>query len=93
MEWLFAGLFALFMFIWSIAFLVRKLVRLRPLVAPFQQQLELLAKAGERVPELAKLVSALDDDPAVHISRRLELQRQARKQRRERSRRLSSRVF
>lgn len=93
MEWLFAGLFALLMFIWSIIFLIRKLLRLKPLIAPFQQQLELLAKAREQAPELAKLASALGDDPAIHLSRRMELQRKARRQRRERGRRLSFRVF
>jgi hypothetical protein len=93
MEWLFAGIFALLVFIWSIAFLVRKLLRLRPLVAPFQQQIKLLAEASQQAPELAKLASALEDEPAVHVARRLELQRKARRQRRERSRRLRSRVF
>jgi hypothetical protein len=93
MEWLFAGIFALVMLIWSIAFLFRKLLRLRPLVAPFQQQLELLAKASEQAPELAKLASAIEDDPAWHVARRLDLQRKVRKQRRERGRRLRFRVF
>jgi hypothetical protein len=93
MEWLFAGLFALLAFTWSIVFLVRKLLRLRPLLAPFHKQLNLLAKASEQAPELIKRVSALEDDPAIHVTRRLQLQAQARKQRRERSRRLRSRVF
>lgn len=93
MEWLVAGVFALMVFIWSVFFLVRKLLRLRPLMAPFSKQLKLLAEASQQVPELAKLVSALEDDPVIHVSRRLALQRQARKQRRERSRRLRSRVI
>jgi hypothetical protein len=93
MEWLFAGTFALVMFIWAVAFLVRKLLRLRPLVAPFQQQLELLAKASEQAPELVKLASAIEDDPAWHVARRLELQRKRRKQRREQGRRLRARVL
>ena len=93
MEWLFAGTFALVMFVWSVAYLVRKLLRLRPLVAPFQQQVELLARASEQAPEIAKLASAIEDDPAWHVARRLELQRKVRKQRRERGRRLRSRVF
>ena len=45
MEWLFAGIFALFMMIWTIAFLARKLLRFRPLVASLQEQLERLAIA------------------------------------------------
>lgn len=93
MEWLFAGTFALVMFVWSVAYLVRKLLRLRPLVAPFQQQVELLARASEQAPEIAKLASAIEDDPAWHVARRLELQRKVRKQRRERGRRLRSRVL
>jgi hypothetical protein len=93
MEWLFAGIFALLMLIWSVVFLLGKLLKLRPLVAPFAKQLELLAKASNQAPELAKLASALGDDPAVHLARRLELQRKARKLKRERSRRLSSRSF
>jgi hypothetical protein len=93
MEWLFAGTFALVMFAWSVAFLVRKLLRLRPLVAPFQQQLELLAKASQQAPEISKPASAIEDDPAWHVARRLELQRKVRKQRRERGRRLRSRVL
>ena len=93
MEWLFAGIFALFMMIWTIAFLARKLLRFRPLVASLQEQLERLAIAREQAPELDKLASALEDDPAFHMARRLELQRKARKQRREQGRRLRSRVF
>jgi len=93
MEWLFAGLFALSMFIWSIVFIVRKLMRLGPLVTPFQEQLALLAKASQQAPELAKLASALGDDPAIHVGRRLELQRKARKLKRERTRRLINRVL
>jgi hypothetical protein len=93
MEWLFAGLFALLMFIWSVAFLVTKLLRLRPLVAPFQQQLELLEQARNQAPEIVKLASALSDDPVLHVARRLELKRKTRKQRREQGRRLRSRVF
>lgn len=81
------------MFVWSVAYLVRKLLRLRPLVAPFQQQVELLARASEQAPEIAKLASAIEDDPAWHVARRLELQRKVRKQRRERGRRLRSRVL
>jgi hypothetical protein len=93
MEWLVAGVFALVMFIWSIGFLVKKLLRLRPLIAPIQKQLELLTKAIEMAPELTKLASAIGDDPVIHVARRLELQRKARRLKRERSRRLRSRVF
>jgi hypothetical protein len=93
MEWLVAGLFALSMFIWSIVFIVRKILRIRPLIAPFQAQLSLLAEASQKAPELAKLASVLGDDPVIHVARRLELQRQTRKLKRERTRRLISRVF
>ena len=93
MEWLFAGTFALLMLIWSVVFLVLKMLRLRPLVAPFVTQLEHLAKAKAQAPELVKAASALGDDPVIHQARRLELQRKARRLKRERSRRLSSRSF
>jgi hypothetical protein len=93
MEWLVAGLFALSMFIWSIVFIVRKILRIRPLVSPFQEQLSLLAQASQKAPELAKLASALQDDPVIHVAKRLELKRRARKLKRERTRRLISRVF
>jgi hypothetical protein len=63
------------------------------LVGPFQQQLELLVKAIDQAPELTKLASALGDDPVIHVARRLELQRKARKLKRERSRRLRARGF
>lgn len=81
------------MFIWSIIFLITKLLRLKPLLVPFREQFQLLAKASEQAPELAKLASALGEDPAIHLRRRMELQRKARRQRRERGRRLSFRVF
>jgi len=93
MEWLVAGLFALLMLIWSVVFLVAKLLRLRPLVGPLQEQLELLSKAKQAVPELARLASALEDDPVIHVAKRLELKRKARKLKRDRGRRLSSRRF
>jgi hypothetical protein len=88
MEWLFAGIFALLVLIWSVIFLIGKLLKLRPLVAPFAKQLGRLAEASSQAPELAKLASALGDGPAIHVARRLELQRKAKKLKRERSRRL-----
>jgi hypothetical protein len=93
MEWFVAGLTGFLVLIWSAVFLARKLLKLRPLVGPFQQQLELLVKAKDQAPELTKLASALGDDPVIHVARRLELQRKARKLKRERSRRLRSRGF
>jgi hypothetical protein len=93
MEWLLAGIFALLMLTWSIAYLARKLLRLRPLVLPFTKQLELLAEAKQQAPDIAKLASALGDDPVIHVAKRLELQKKARKLKRERSRRLRSRSF
>lgn len=92
MEWLVSGFFALSVFVGSVIYLVSKLLRLKPLVAPFQIQLKLLATASERVPELAKLASALGDDPVAHLGRRIELQRKARGERRARSRRLIARI-
>ena len=93
MEWLLAGIFAFSMLIWSAAFLARKVLRLQPLVLPFVKQLELLAKAKEQAPELAKLASALGDDPVIHVAKRMELQRKARRLKRERTRRLRFRSF
>ena len=93
MEWFVAGLIGFLVLIWSAVFLARKLLKLRPLVGPFQQQLELLVKAKNQAPELTKLASALGDDPVIHVARRLELQRKARKLKRDRSRRLRSRGF
>jgi len=93
MEWLVAGLFGSLVLIWSVVFLVGKLLKLRPLVGPFQQQVQLLLEAKEQAPDLAKLASALGDDPVIHVARRLELQRSARKLKRVRSRRLRSKGF
>jgi hypothetical protein len=93
MEWLIAGLIAVAMPVWAGLYLFRKLLKLRPLVSPVLEQLTLLARVADQVPELARRANALGDDPVIHVARRLELKRSARKLKRERSRRLSTRGF
>lgn len=93
MEWLVAGVFALGMLIWSAFFLLKKLLRFRPIVTTLAEQLELINQANAKAPEIAKLVSALNEDPVAHVGRRLELQRAAHKRKLARERRLRSRVF
>jgi hypothetical protein len=93
MEWLFSGLFALVVLIWAGIFLITKFLRLRPIAEQFQEQMKLVDQARASVPELTKFANALADDPAIHVARRLEIQRETRKRKRERSRRLISRVF
>ncbi|CAB4628951.1 unannotated protein [freshwater metagenome] len=93
MEWLFAGLFALGMLIGSFVFLIRKVIKLGPLAKTWQDLVAKLADASAKAPEIERISGSLGDDPALHFARRLELKRQARKLKRERSRRLRSRVF
>jgi hypothetical protein len=93
MEWLAVGLFALGMLIWSVLFLLKKLLRFRPIAIKLQEQAALIAEANAKAPDIAKLASALNEDPVVHVARRLELQRAARKRKADRERRLRSRVF
>jgi hypothetical protein len=93
MEWLIAGGFALVMLIWSALYLLRKLLRFGPPAKILAQQLEKLSEANARAPEIAKAVSALGDDPAVHASRRQQFLREARARKRTRERRLRDRDF
>ena len=93
MEWIWAGGFALAMLLWSGIYLVRKLLRFGPPAKKLATQLEALNAANAKVPEIAKAVSALGDDPQVHVARRQELLREARARKRQRERRLRSRDF
>ena len=93
MEWIWAGGFALAMLLWSGIYLVRKVLRFGPPAKKLAIQLEALNAANAKVPEIAKAVSALGDDPQVHIARRQELLREARARKRQRERRLRSRDF
>jgi hypothetical protein len=93
MEWIWAGGFALAMLLWSGIYLVRKLLRFGPPAKKLATQLEALNAANAKVPEIARAVSALGDDPQVHIARRQELLREARARKRQRERRLRSRDF
>jgi len=93
MEWVLAGLFALAMLLWSVVFIARKLVRLGPPAKKLAGQLEELAAANAKAPEVAKVLSVLGDDPQIHIARRNQLLREARARKRQRERRLRSRDF
>jgi len=93
MEWIWAGGFALAMLLWSGIYLVRKLLRFGPPAKKLATQLEALNAANAKFPEIAKAVSALGDDPQVHLARRQELLREARARKRQRERRLRSRDF
>ena len=88
-----AGVFALVMLVWSLVFMIRKLVRLGPPAKKLANQFEELAAAKAKVPEIAKALSALGDDPQIHIARRQQLLREARARKRQRERRLRSRDF
>lgn len=93
MEWIFAWIFALAMLVWSGIFLLGKILKFGPPAKKLAQQLEILNAASSKVPQLAKVLSALGDDPGVHVSRRQQLLRQARARKRQRERRLSTRDF
>jgi hypothetical protein len=91
MEWFWASGFALVMFLWSGIYLVRKLLRFGPPAKKLAIQLEALNAANAKVPEIAKALSALSDDPEILVARRQQLLREARARKRQRERRLSSR--
>jgi hypothetical protein len=93
MEWFWAIGFAVAMLLWSGIYLIRKLLRFGPPAKKLAAQLEALNAANAKVPEIAKALSALGDDPAVHIARRQQLLREARERKRQRERRLRSRDF
>jgi hypothetical protein len=93
MEWYVAGGFALSMLLWSGIYLVRKLLRFGPPAKRLAIQLQALNAANAKVPEIAKALSALSDDPEIHVARRQQLLREARARKRQRERRLRSRDF
>jgi hypothetical protein len=93
MEWIWAGAFALTMLLWSGVYLIRKLVKFGPPAKKLATQLEALNAANAKVPEIAKVLSVLGDDPAVHIARRQQVLREARERKRQRERRLRARDF
>lgn len=91
MEWIWATAFALVMLLWSVMYLIRKALRFGPPAKKLANQLQALNDANAKVPEIAKALSALGDDPAVHVARRQQLLREARERKRQRERRLRSR--
>ena len=93
MEWIWAGAFAVAMLLWSGVYLIRKLVKFGPPAKKLATQLEALNAANAKVPEIARVLSALGDDPAAHIARRQQVLREARERKRQRERRLRSRDF
>ncbi|CAB4629782.1 MAG: hypothetical protein F2613_00810 [Actinobacteria bacterium] len=93
MEWFWAIGFAVAMLLWSGIYLIRKLLRFGPPAKKLATQLEALNAANAKVPEIAKALSALGDDSAIHIARRQQLLREARERKRQRERRLRSRDF
>ena len=93
MEWYLAGGFALSMLLWSGIYLVRKLLRFGPPAKRLAIQLQALNAANAKVPEIAEALSALGDDPQIHVARRQQLLREARARKRQRERRLRSRDF
>lgn len=93
MEWLVAAGIAVLGLTWSCVFLISKLLRLREPIAQLSKQLEELSAASARTPEIAKLASALGQDPEIQVARRLELQQEAKKRKRQQERRLRARDF
>ena len=93
MEWIFAGFFAIAFFMVSTVFLLPKLLRFGKPAKALALELEKLAAANSKVPEIAKAVSALGEDPAVHIAKRQQFLREARARKRARERRLRDRDF
>jgi len=93
MEWLVAGGFAIAFLLVSAVFLLTKLMRFRKPAKSLALQLEKLAEANARVPEIAKAISVLGEDPAVHNAKRQQFLREARARKRARERRLRDRDF
>jgi hypothetical protein len=91
MEWFWAGGLALAMFIWSGIYLIGKLLKFGPPAKKLATQLEALNAANAKLPEVAKVLSALGDDPDIHRARRLQLLKEARERKRQRERRLRAR--
>jgi len=93
MEWLVAGGFAIAFLLGSAVFLFTKLMRFGKPAKALALQLEKLAEANARVPEIAKAISVLGEDPAVHKAKRQQFLREARARKRARERRLRDRDF
>ena len=93
MEWIFAGAFAIAFLLFSAMFLFAKLLRLGKPAKTLALQLEKLAETNAKVPEITKAISALGEDPAVHIAKRQQFLREARARKRARERRLRHRDF
>ncbi len=93
MEWIIATAIAVVIFASSVLILIQKLKRF---VKPLTKLSELLSKLEEarvKIPEITKQLSALGDDPAVHVARRLAFKKAENQKKQERQRRLRSRVF
>ena len=93
MEWLFAGGFALAFLLLSAVYLFTKLLRFAKPAKTLASQLEKLSEANAQAPVIAKAVSALGEDPVLHIAKRQQFLREARARKRARERRLRDRDF
>jgi biopolymer transport protein ExbB/TolQ len=93
MEWLIAGGIALTFLLLSVVFLFTKLMRFAKPAKTLALQLEKLAEANAKAPEIAKAVSVLGEDPALHLAKRQQFLREARARKRARERRLRDRDF
>lgn len=93
MEWIFAGGFALAFLVFSAVFLFTKLNRFIKPAKTLSSQLEKLAEANAKAPEIAKALSVLGEDPAQHLAKRQQFLREARARKRARERRLRDRDF
>lgn len=93
MEWVWAGGFAIAMLLWSGIYLLRKLLKFGPSAKKLASQIEALNATNAKIPEITKVLSALGDDPQIHLARRQQLLREARERKRQRERRLRSRDF
>ena len=93
MEWLIAGGIGLTFLLLSAVFVFTKLMRFAKPAKTLALQLEKLAEANAKAPEIAKAVSVLGDDPALHLAKRQQFLREARARKRARERRLRDRDF
>ena len=93
MEWFIAGGIALTFLLLSVVFLFTKLMRFAKPAKTLALQLEKLAEANAKAPEIAKAVSVLGEDPALHLAKRQQFLREARARKRARERRLRDRDF
>lgn len=93
MEWIIASAIALVVIVSSAVILLHKLKRLVKPLTKLSEQLLKLEEARVKIPEITKQLSALGDDPAVHVARRLALKKAQNEKKQERQRRLRSRVF